>query len=434
MIQEIGKYKDNLLNVEYTLAMSNAAELSTYLKQTIDGDINYFDRDKKVDKPYYSDFEKIEYSLIETPPTEIYEYQPFFLLKNKDGRYILFDGYRRLIKYQALDYPIQVRIYEEEILTEEMKLKLLIYLNHFKFYGGSGQYFDRGFAMAFHILFDIDVMLIYKELDGYLAYLKSVMDYTTNDTRTTVKNLAVKDRILNPMFLSDMRFIQKLKQAGVFTNSNIGCFIYEQRLENNTIEFNSKLFIDEYNKNKNIQTSIKKYNRGGSYAIEGNNEILQEYKNVFAIILGGEVKLSYNDFLLKAKELSTNLKKDKNYVKINGSDLDYKYEDMILEYYKSNNKSPIFKVVVYPNKNKHDISAVGVFDAEMIKYDTRGIIKKQIPYIVLSEHKQYKITTTTLNNFSQVVFYKEMHLMGNNSTDDTFDGYRYKIDIFVSFV
>ncbi len=40
MIQEIGKYKDNLLNVEYTLGISNAAELSAYLKQTIDTDIN----------------------------------------------------------------------------------------------------------------------------------------------------------------------------------------------------------------------------------------------------------------------------------------------------------------------------------------------------------------------------------------------------------
>lgn len=149
MIQEIGKYKDNLLNVEYTLGIANALELSTYLKQNIDTDVNYFDRDRKDDKTYYSSVEKVELALIETPPTEIYEYQPFFLLKNKEGRYILFDGYRRLIKYNAMDYPIQVRVYDAETLTEEMMLKLLIYLNHFKFYGGSGQYFDRGFAMGY---------------------------------------------------------------------------------------------------------------------------------------------------------------------------------------------------------------------------------------------------------------------------------------------
>ncbi len=332
-----------------------------------------------------------------------------------------------------MDYPIQVRVYDEETLSEEMKLKLLIYLNHFKFYGGTGQYFDRGFAMAFHVLFNIDVMLIYKELDGYLTYKQSKNNYTSNDTRHTVKNLSVKDRMLNPMFLSDMRFIQNLKQSDVFTNSNIGCFIYETRLKNDEVEFNSDLFITVYNKNKNIPIAIKKYNRGGSYERDGNNEIIEEYKNVFGIILGGEVKLSYNDFILKAKELSNDLKKNKSFVKINGNKLDYKYERMILDYYKTHNKSPIFKVVVHPNNNSNDITAVGMFDAEMIKYDSRGNFKTPTPYIVLTHHEHYKITVSTIKDYSSTQYYKEMHRMGTNENDLTFDGYSYKIDIFVSF-
>lgn len=287
--------------------------------------------------------------------------------------------------------------------------------------------------MAFHILFNIDVMLIHKELDGYLSYKYSEKDYSSNNTMTTVRNITVKDRMLNGMFLSDMRFIQKLKQGDVFTNSNIGCFVYETRLENSNVEFDAALFIAEYSKNTNIQTAIKKYNRGGSYETTGNNQILQEYKNIFATILGGDVNLTYNDFILKAKELSNELKKNKDFVKINGSKLDYEYERMIIDYYKTHGKSPIFKVVVHPNNNKSDISAVGVFDAEMIKYDSRGHFRLQIPYIVLTQHKHYKISATTVKEYSATQYYKEMHRMHDDSNDITFDGYSYKIDIFVSF-
>ena len=437
MLKPIGNYIDTFLNVNYELVSTNAKELSDYLKENIKNrnlDIDYFNSDKSKESWQIN---KSDLDLEKNPPNEIYEYQPFFLMKKENGEYLLLDGFRRLLYYNTPEkQPIMVRIYDEKNLNNQTILKLLIYLNHFKFYGGSGEYFDRGFSLAFKILFDLDVPKIKNIMDGYLNYEKEEKGFSSDRPEKTTRNNNVKERILNPMFIDDMIFIQGLIENNVLLNANLGCLIYKKRVENQNIKFISSDFVKIYNENKNIEKIIKKYKRGGTYEREASNELVEEYNNIFGQILGGDVKVSYQDLLDKAKNLSTNLKKDSNWIKITGNREIHKIEKQMEDFVDSTKTSPKFKVVVYPNKNEYDITAVGEWDARIKNYKVVRSAFSDVknPVIVLKKAEYYMISTKRVRNYYSESDYKQMYRNGDSGEDKTFDGYYYKVDVFVSFV
>ena len=108
--------KDNYLGAEYQVASGDAKEIRNYLLSTL-----------KTQGINPNDYNRGGYGKTD-PPIEIYEYQPFFLLRRKDGTYSLLDGFRRLLWYNTPNHNINIRVYEEDELTSVQIMKLLVYL------------------------------------------------------------------------------------------------------------------------------------------------------------------------------------------------------------------------------------------------------------------------------------------------------------------
>jgi hypothetical protein len=160
IFQNLGKHKDTVIGADYELQLvSSALQLSEQLKKTyksIGIDFRAFNTD--------SDGGDVS----KNPPTEIYEYQNFFLLKKENGDTVLLDGFRRLLWYNAPNTPILVRTYKESDLSQSQILSLLINLNHFKFFSSSS-YQERGFGLLLKTVFDIDITKFRDAFDAYLS-------------------------------------------------------------------------------------------------------------------------------------------------------------------------------------------------------------------------------------------------------------------------
>ena len=127
---KIGSFKDELINCDYDLHLIDAKDLSDNLKayyKSKDIDYNAFNSDLK--EAYSHDLKEME-EFSKNPHKEIYEYQNFFLMENDNHDYILLDGFRRLLWYDAPSTPVFVRIYKQKDLSNQSILTLLVYLNH----------------------------------------------------------------------------------------------------------------------------------------------------------------------------------------------------------------------------------------------------------------------------------------------------------------
>ncbi len=139
-------------------------------------------------------------------PAEVYEYQNFFLLEKNNGELILLDGFRRLLWNDTVDHDILVRVYKESDMTEHLILKLLVSLNHTKFFGGIGNFYDRGFALGMYVIFNIDITKNYKSFNGYLTVSEPKYKYTSSHLQNEAAHASVLDKVTNISFIEDMRF------------------------------------------------------------------------------------------------------------------------------------------------------------------------------------------------------------------------------------
>jgi hypothetical protein len=381
----IGKFKDNLVDAEYELVSVNAQDLSGYLRNFyLSEDINIDDyNEAKNQKNHFSDKKEQEITEV-NPPIEIYEYQNFFLLQKKLGEYILLDGFRRLLWYNAPDHDILVRVYQEEDLTSEKILTLMIHLNHFKFYGG-GAYLERGFSLLLKTVFNLDIFKYKDAFDAYLSSNQIKNDYSGDFGKTNNKKLnSVKERIINKHFISDTKFIQEINDAGYMVNKMFGAFVYQQRLITD-VEFDSKKFISILKDIKLLNPLIEKYNKvGTNHSADSQkvvNTIMDFYSQSFISMLGGVVEKTYAEKVQECKDLVTKLKKDKTLLKVTGNPKWYKIDAALRERMVVNKEKVRFVCVVFPTEtNMYD------YDNKVIPELPYGILNKEIVFFKQTIH------------------------------------------------
>ena len=342
----LGFIKDNLLNLTYELVrFESAKELSSHLKSVlIKENINYNQYNSYTSKKSWDN----EDNSIENPPAEIYEYQNFFLLEKSNGDYLLLDGFRRLLWYDAPESPILVRIYKEEHLSSQEILTLLVYLNHFKFIGSSGgSYYDRGFALLLRTVFDLDILKFKETFNAYLNSKKIKNDYSSDNS---INIETTKERILNPFFVDDIKFINKLQEAGGMINKFFGALLYKERSNYNK-PFHVEEFIKLQMNSKVLQNLLEKFKKTGTSTSSASqiviNQIQEIYENMFIQIKGGTVEKSYAEIKEDCKQISEEIKKDKNWTKLTGNQGINWLENYIYKNLKAGEEFK-FKCVIYP--------------------------------------------------------------------------------------
>ena len=377
-------YHDEYLGSNYQIARANARDVKQYLITNLEN--------KKIDYNIFniSEIENSKYSwrkdndVNDNPPKEIYEYQNFFLLKRVDGEYTLLDGFRRLLWYNTPDAIVNIRIYNEEDLDSVQIMKLLVYLNHFKFYGGGGNYFDRGYSLAMKTIFNISIPKIYIVFDSYLTKSKVRKSYSSESVENNKRLLLVKDRMTNPMFIKDMKFIESLVGKGVMLNDIFGALLYQIRGENPEKDFDSKLFLEKVNSNKIILDLQEKFwkspDSSGSREQSYVNQLVNLYENIFTEMFGGEVEKTYSELNEESKKLVAELKKDKSLIKITGHSKDWLIEQLLLRRVR-NDEPIVWKCVVYPNEEGDSWNRKN----DDVKIEP-GLLKHEITYLGSTSH------------------------------------------------
>jgi hypothetical protein len=354
-VKKISVLKDNVIGVEYSLVLANAKNTSDKLKDTFSSmgiDYNEFNSDYCDDNTSY--WKKPKTDSVNKPPSEIYEYQNFFLLRKEDGNLILLDGFRRLLWYNTPDQDILVRIYDKKNMTDKEVLQILIHLNHTKFFGGIGNYFDRGFSLALNSIFGLKILKYSKVFDAYVSKNSLIREYSVRgESSGEDKNQEILNRILSDKFIEDMRFVQDLLDNDIMLNSNFGVLLWTIRQENPDFVFSSKQFVEKCKENKYIKENYSKYLKVGdgtsAESQKAINRMIELYTAVFNEMLGKEVEKSYLELKEETKSLLAKLKKNKNLYKITDTKKSYQVERDIFDLLKKNNGfSPKMSVVVHP--------------------------------------------------------------------------------------
>lgn len=343
---------DDVINAMYENCKADALGLKQYLIDSLtEKGIDYNEFNSEFGKKsFWNDKSQLT---IDNPPREIYEYQLFFLLRRKDGSFNLLDGFRRLLWYNTPKCFINVRVYDENDLSDHQIMKLLVYFNHLKFYGRIGDYYDRGFALGMKSIFDLDILKYNKVFDSYLSTTETVKKYWNESTDSDIKIERVKNRMLNPFFVSDMKFIEVLSKTQVMMNDVFGALVYQYREKFPDKEFNVNFFIEKVNENNFIKELHEKYHKNG----DGNgakqqeiiNQLIKFYTNIFNEMLGLEIVKTYTEILSETKAMVAEMKKEKGFMKLSGYQKMYLIE-MIFKKRINENKPIIFKGVVHPLK------------------------------------------------------------------------------------
>lgn len=361
-MKNLGKYRDEVIGADYELQIYPSAQtLSDNLKAAY--------------KAINVDFEQFNTShdggdVEENPPAEIYEYQNFFLLEKSDGKTVLLDGFRRLLWYNAPNTPILVRTYKQIDLTQGQILTLLVNLNHFKFFSDSS-YQERGFGLLLKTVFDIDITKFRNAFDAYLSDKPKKNSYVAhmNDSSGSGKIETIKERILNPLFIQDMKFLSTLKKEGCMINSFFGAFLYSKRTESNEA-FDVDKFLQLHKNDKVLNDVLDKYKKVGTNTSvksqEAVNRIMEIYSNYFTLMKGGAVEKTYAEKLQECKDLRAQTNKDKNWKKLTGSQKCYEIEREMEEAGIDNVE---FKILVFPKEESP------------YSYGNRGTIPLQYGFI-----------------------------------------------------
>ena len=350
---ELGKFKDELLNVDYTLEVcKSASKLSNYLKEQYQKlGINF--------KEFNTESNTEEEKTVLNPPPEIYEYQNFVILELKESKnFILLDGFRRLLWYNSPDKPIIIRRYKQNEMTNKQLLQLLVYLNHFKFFKSFNDdisYQDRGFGLFLYSIFKINIAKIRNTFNGYLMYNNTKHDYLFVTGKPLKKNQNIKERILNEHFVDDVKFIQQMSDNNMMINNFVGSLIYQRRMNlKEPLNFqkfyelciNDRIFVELNEKYKKVGNN----NSAQSHKIV--NGILKIYNKYFDILEGKKVEKTYEEKVAECKDLRKEINKDKNYVKLTGSKNDYIIERLIRKAVENKNYELKFKCIVFPQERK----------------------------------------------------------------------------------
>ena len=417
-MKKLSSFKDNVIGVEYHLYSANAKDTSSMLKENLASigiDYKQFNSDYKEGGDYYYSWNKPKTDSINTPPSEIYEYQNFFLLKRDDGKLILLDGFRRLLWYNTPDQDILIRVYDKKTMSDKDILQILIHLNHTKFFGGIGNYFDRGFSLALKSIFDLDILKYSKVFDAYISKNKLIKEYSSSgEVSGEDKNQKILNRILSQKFIEDMKFVQGLVGKNIMLNSNFGVLLWNLRQENPGFNFSSEEFFKKCNDNKYIQDNYEKYRKvgdsGSAESQKAINRMVELYTSVFNEMLGKEVEKSYLELKEEAKSFISKLKKNKKLLKITDTKSSHKVEQDILDFLKKNKDfSPKMSVVVHPyddskafaNRKLPDTLPTGLYEDFYLKevvFYKKSLGGVETRFLFINKDETIKIRKSLVNH------------------------------------
>lgn len=414
---------DDVLGVIYENTKADAISLKNYLIEDL--------TNKGIDYKKFSKSNTGSVSIIQNPPKEIYEYQNFFLLKRKDGSYTLLDGFRRLLWYNTPKCFINVRVYNEEDLTEHQIMKLLVYFNHLKFYGSIGKFYDRGYALAMRTIFDLNILKYSKVFEAYLTQTNTVRKYWSDSVTDDVEIERVKERMLNKFFVSDMKFIERLSSTPVMMNNVFGALVFQYRSEFPDKEFDYDFFMEKVNENSFIVNLHNKYEKNGDgHGVREQeiiNELVKFYTNIFNEMFGKEVEKTYTEILSETKAMVAEMKKEKGYIKLSG----YKNAFIIEMIFRKRVKLGIpinFKGVIHPLKdNPYSFKR----DGEV--YLKPGIIEEEIKILDISDKmfNRYVKIGFISNDKKFVIRNSEYSKYYKKAEQSGMGGRNYDVDIFV---
>jgi len=375
-MKEIIKLKDSLINVTYSLRSVNSKELSKTLKDNLSSKaINYNDFNKNY----------LNKSTIDLP-VEVYEYQNFFLLEKDNGELILLDGFRRLLWNETIEHEILVRVYKESDMNTQSILKLLVSLNHTKFFGGIGNFYDRGFALGMFVIFNVNITNIYKSFNGYLTVNKPKYDYSISFLRNETAHLSTIDKVTNISFIEDMRFLEEIQKTNIIEMDEVfGSFISYIRNNNPEIKMDSNDFITKVKDNPVLTKQIESFKKAkDSRGNDIGNKMFEMFSNILLNKIGEK---SFAERTAEIKESIGLMKKEKNWFNYtsnrkigyestywthdkNGKGYDAKgVKKAIDEYKEKNGVYPKVKVFVYPSER--ELLKEGVYDDfEIVGYKT----------------------------------------------------------------
>lgn len=421
----LGIFQDNLLEVPYELHLvQSAVDLSSKLKEAlIERGIDYTLYNSHVSNSWNQKSE-VEST---NPPLEIYEYQNFFVLENNGGELILLDGFRRLLWYTPTTTHILVRLYKQADLTNQQILSLLVSLNHFKFFGG-GEYHERGFSLLLKTVFDVDITKFKKAFDAYLSSDEIKNSYSSSGKQGATKNNEIKNRIINPHFIEDMRFLSNLKDSNYMCDQYVGALVYKER-QNSGKGLDFEKFITLAEQHRVLQDLLGKYTNintnSSSKSQDVVNKIIEIYNNIFVQLSGGSVEKSFAEKIQECKDLVAKLKKDKNLTKMTGASKCYLIEREI-EKRIEKGEVPDFICVVHP-----------------INYKPMGLGDRfELPYGMLEGVKYFGMTERGTFKNAELIIGKEIEGR-KESVRHNYGGYNsygkkytkigvYDIDLFVN--
>jgi hypothetical protein len=365
----IYKDVDNINGKPFHVYRINALQLSNYLKdvyKTLYG----------IEK--LSDYSKDGSSPDNLESIEMYEYQNFFLLfREQYNHYVLLDGFRRLIHNKNVpDIDINVRVYFENDLSQHDILKLMLMLNHTKFFGGIGDYFQRGFALMFKILFDINILKMKNVFEGYLTNVSfKKLDTYWGERHTTESKMSnVYKRLLEPNTIKDLKILNDLfdKKQSINRDNYFGTLFYVKRFElGDKFVFNIDDFINESTTNKLfINAEVKYLKNGVDYSsvryTEALNELMGLYDQYINRLCGGKIEKTYLEKIEDYKNIKVKLGKNKKLIKLTSDERKTRNVlSNILKLNKSNLDEPIFNpeiiILIKPNE-KHEALDYGLYD------------------------------------------------------------------------
>ena len=427
----IASITDQVLRTNYDLCSANTKVLSLALKTYLKAlKINFNDYNSSLQNVsgYIPDRKKEP-----KVPLDIYEYQNFFLLK-VDKNYLLLDGFRRLLWYNSPDTDILVRVYDRKNLTDKQILQILVSLNHTKFFGGIGDYFDRGFSLALKTIFDLDILKFYKTFDAYLSKENTIkQSWSWGELTDEQKNEQVSARIVSDKFVEDMRFIQDLLNKKIMLNNEFGALIWNYRTQYPDAVFSAEKFVELCLANKYIVENYEKYKKSGdgtsAESVKVINRQIELYDNVFKEMLGLGVAKSFLEVNEACKEQTKKFKKDKNLYKITDTKSPGDVEKKIIEIVNTNKLfSPKLKVVVYPydeskqfsDREKKDTLPAGIYEDFYLKkltQRTKGFGAIENTFLFENESGTVKIKRSSVSRGS---YYWTDNYNGVQSTKDGF--------------
>ncbi len=346
---------DNYIHVPYTETNFNMADLSQILKS------NYLG--VGVDGAMLSSLAHT--GVNENPPIEIYEYQPITILE-KNGLYFLLDGFRRLLVYRAPSIEAKVRVYRFEDMSTEQIFKILLALNHQKFHG-MGEFHKRGFSLLCKVLFDFNLNNFEECYLGYVG--KAAVTRSYGNSNSISGYGFVVQRLLNPNFVSHMKFIEFCVSKGLMMDDVFGTVLYKRGGV-----YDAQIFCEKVLDNPLIIELIEKYNKcKDSRYMEIGNKIQDLYINIMDEMDDKNVEPTIEEIAVQQKNEETKLKKD-GYVKISHTQNVHGHL-LTIKDAKGKGKTVDVKIVVFPVKqNPYLLSSSnpphkhGVFDIKDINF------------------------------------------------------------------